>query len=336
MINALQYLQNVALSPKGERVLFGGRGDVFSAPVEKGATRNLTHSSTAHDKFPRWSPDGSRVAFISDRSGEEEVWSIAQDGMSEPVQLTTGGSAQRYAPEWSGDGKRIAFSDKDGKVYIYTFADKSLKQIADSPNGQVTDYEWSPKGAFLAFSMNDKPGSNSGGFNSVYIYDVNQNKLTRVTDPMFNAYNPTFDPSSDYLYYLSDREFAPQISNIEFNYAANRETMVYALALRKDVKNPFPPESEEVTLAPAPTPQPDRLNPPTNPQPVDEKQPQPMASPTPSPAPTATPSADAPKQNAPNVKPETIDFDGITSRVTRVPLPPENYGGLSAKTGHLV
>jgi Tol biopolymer transport system component len=38
--------------------------------------------------------------------------------MSEPVQLTTGGSAQRYAPEWSGDGKRFAFSDKDGKVYI--------------------------------------------------------------------------------------------------------------------------------------------------------------------------------------------------------------------------
>jgi tricorn protease len=101
---------------------------------------------------------------------------------------------------------------------------------------------------------------------------------------------------------LSDREFAPQISNIEFNYAANRETMVYALALRKDVKNPFPPESDEVTIAPAPTPQPDRLNPPTNQPPVDEKQPQPMASVTPSPAPTATPSADAPKQNAPNVK----------------------------------
>ena len=336
MINALQYLQNVALSPKGERVLFGGRGDVFSAPVEKGATRNLTHSSSAHDKFPRWSPDGSRVAFISDRSGEEEIWTIAQDGMGEPQQLTSGGTAMRYAPEWSGDGKRIAFSDKDGKVYILTLADKKLMQIADSPNGQITDYEWSPKGNYLAFSMNDKPASNNGGFNSVYLYDVNQNKLNRVTDPMFSAYNPTFDPSSDYLYYLSDREFAPQISNVEFNYAANRETMVYALALRKDVKNPFPPESDEVTMAPAPTTQPDRLAPPINPQPVDEKQPQPMASPTASPAATATPSADAPKQNAPNVKPETIDFDGITMRVTRVPLPAENYGGLSAKTGHLV
>ncbi len=68
----------------------------------------------------------------------------------------------RYAPEWSGDGKKIAFSDKDGKVYILTVADKRLTQIADAPRGQVTDYEWSPKGNFLTFSY---PGTN--GFSSV-------------------------------------------------------------------------------------------------------------------------------------------------------------------------
>ncbi len=338
-INALQFLENVALSPKGERVLFGARGDIFSAPVEKGGTRNLTHSSNAHDKYPRWSPDGSRVAYISDKSGEDEVWVAAQDGLSAPVQITNGGAspAQRYSPEWSGDGKRIAFSDKDGKIFIYAFADKSLKEIVDAANGQINDYEWSPKGAFLAFSMNDKAASNNGGFSSVYIYDVNQNKLNRVSDPMFNSQNPTFDPSGDYLYYLSDREFAPQISDKEFNFAGNRSTMIYALALRKDVKNPFPPESDEVTIAPAPQPSPpDTLTPPTEtkPTPVDEKQPQPTA--TASPAPNNAPGGDAVKKNIPATKPETIDFDGITTRVTRVPLSAENCGGLTAKTGHLL
>jgi tricorn protease len=332
VVNAVQFLENVALAPRGERVLFGARGDIFSAPVEKGGTRNLTHSSNAHDKFPRWSPDGSRIAYISDRTGEEEVWVEAQDGLSQPEQMTTGGNAQRYAPEWSGDGKRIAFSDKDGKIFILTLADKSLKQIVDAPNGQITDYEWSPKGGFLAFSMNDKPASNNGGFNSVYVYDVNAGKLTRVTDPMFNSYNPTFDPSGDYLYYLSDREFAPQISAYEWNFAGNRNTLVYALALRKDVKNPFPPESDEVTITP--TPQEDKLIPVPTPKPVDEKQPQP--SPQPSPTPTTTPSTDAVKKNVPSPKPEIIDFDSITTRVTKLPLPAENYGGLTAKTGHLV
>ncbi len=334
-INAIQYLENVALSPKGERVLFGARGDIFSAPVEKGGTRNLTHSSDAHDKFPRWSPDGSKIAYISDKSGEDEVWIAAQDGMSAPQQLTNGGvaPAQRYSPEWSGDGKRLAFSDKDGKIFLYTFADKSLKQIVDAPNGQINDYEWSPKGNYLAFSMNDKPVSNGSGFSSVYVFDVNANKLNRVSDPMFNSQNPTFDPSGDYLYYLSDREFAPQISDKEWNFAGNRSTCIYALALRKDVKNPFPPESDEVTIAPNVNN--DKLLPAPEPTPVDEKQPQPTA-PVAPPTANPTPDPNAPKKNSPSVKPEIIDFDNITSRVTRVPLPADNYGGLTAKTGHLL
>ncbi|MGI8786646.1 MAG: S41 family peptidase [Pyrinomonadaceae bacterium] len=341
-MNVAAYLENVALSPKGERVLFCARGDIFSAPAEKGATRNLTHSSNAHDKYPRWSPDGSRVAFISDRSGEDEVWTIAQDGMSQPIQLTNGGQAQRYSPEWSGDGKRIAFSDKDGKVFVLTVADKKLQQIVDAPNGQINDYEWSPKGNYLAFSMTGKAASNSGGLSAVYIYSVADNKLNRVTDPMFNSYNPTFDPSGDYLYYLSDREFAPLISAVEFNYAANRNTYIYALALRKDVKNPFPPESDEVTVTP--TPEPDKLKPEDElqPKPRDEKQPPPKdAPPTATPTPSASPTPVDAKtatnnKNTPNLKPETIDFDGITARVTRVPLPSDNYGGLSAKTGHII
>ena len=61
---------------------------------------------------------------------------------------------------------------------------------------------------------------------------------------MFNAYNPAWDPQGDYIYFLSDREFAPQISQIEFNYATNRDAYIYAMSLRKDVKHPFPQRCE--------------------------------------------------------------------------------------------
>ena len=62
-VSAANLIEQVELSPKGERVLFAARGDIFSAPVEKGPTRNLTHSPGAHDKWPAWSPDGSKVAY---------------------------------------------------------------------------------------------------------------------------------------------------------------------------------------------------------------------------------------------------------------------------------
>src|SRR5207244_2215789 len=82
--------------------------DIFTAPIEKGPTRNLTHSSGAHDKWPTWSPDGSQIAFISDMSGEEELYLAPQDGSKPAQQITKGGSAMRYQPDWSADGKRIA------------------------------------------------------------------------------------------------------------------------------------------------------------------------------------------------------------------------------------
>jgi tricorn protease len=337
-VSAANSIEDVSLSPKGERVLFSARGDIFTAPSEKGPTRNLTNSSGAHDKWPRWSPDGARIAFISDKSGEEEVWIVTQDGSKPAEQITTGGRAMRYAPEWSPDGSRIAFSDKDGKVFVLTLANRKLVEIADSSRGQVRDYVWSPKGNYLAFSM-----AGSNGFSAVYIWGAMDGKLHRVTDGFFNAYNPAWDPQGSYFYYLSDREFAPQISSIEFNYALNRETNIYAVTLRKDVKHPFPPESDEVTVtkegeAAAAKPQ-EKGDPQIPREPIKDVTKEPAQSQPGKPEPQAgaqQAASDAAKAQPGQAGTMAIDFDGIAARVSRVPLQPDNYGGLTTKVGHLL
>src|SRR2546430_535076 len=304
-ISAANNIESFELSPKGERALFSARGDIFTAPIEKGPTRNLTHSSGAHDKWPSWSPDGSQIAFISDLNGEEELYVIPQDGSKPPQQMTTGGSAMRYQPEWSADGKRIAFSDKDGKIFVVTVADKKLTEIVKTPRNQIRDYVWSPRGNFLAFSMTVR----GSGFASIYIWNAADNKLTRLTDDMFNAGSPVWDPQGNYLYFASQREFAPQISNIEFNYATNRDVYLYAMAVRKDVKNPFPPESDEVSVS---------------------KSAEGSTSEAPKPA-------EAKPESTPKPPAEmSIDFDGIAKRVARVPIGADNYGGISAKPGFLI
>lgn len=314
-ISAANNIESFELSPKGERALFSARGDIFTAPIEKGPTRNLTHSSGAHDKWPSWSPDGSQIAFISDLSGEEELYVVSQDGLKPPQQITNGGTAMRYQPRWSADGKRIAFSDKDGKIFVVTLADKKMVEVVDATRNQIRDYVWSPSGNYLAFSM----ATNGNGFSQIHVWNAADGKIHRLTDQMFNAGNPTWDPQGNYLYFISDHEFAPQISQVEFNYATNRTSYIYAMALRKDVKHPFPPESDEVAVS------------------KSEEKPKPEGSPAAEAKKEEPEAAKAEARPAPPApKTLAVDFDGITKRVARVPLGADNYGALNAKPGFLL
>jgi len=303
------------LSPKGERALFVARGDVFTVPIEKGPTRNITHSSDAHEKWARWSPDGKKIAFISDRSGEEEVWIANQDGDGEPEQLTRGGKAMRYAPEWSPDGAHLAFSDKDGKLYVLTVSGRRLQDVARDPNGRIRDYTWAPDSRWLAFSMTDA----NSDFSSLYIWSLEDNKSKRVGDDLFDENTPVWDPEGNYLYFFSRRTFAPQLAQYEWNYALDRTTGIFALALRKDVKHPFPPQSDEVTLE-------DDAEKDDEAKPKDSKK------------------SDAKKDDGKKddekkkekPKPIGIDFDGLASRAVQVPIAADDYSGLSAVKGHLL
>jgi len=325
-ISVANQVRDIELSPKGERALFAARGDIFTAPIEKGPTRNLTRSSGAHDKWPRWSPDGTRIAFMSDLSGEDELYVVPQDGSGKPEALTRGGHAFRYAPAWSADGARIAFGDKDGKVYVVDVAAKTTTEIVDASRGQIQNYVWSPRGHHLAFSQ---LGPN--GQQSVYVWSEKDKQVRRVTDPLFDAGSPAWDPDGKYLFFLSDREFAPQLSTVEFNFATNRTTGIFALALRKDVPHLFPPESDEVKIGD------DKKG--------DDKDKKDDAKPDDKPEGSAEkPAADAKPAEAkpaatktPDPKGElAIDVDGLERRVMRVPVPADNYAGLTATKSALV
>ncbi len=306
--SAEKNVEGFELSPKGERALFVARGDVFTLPIEKGPTRNLTATAGAHDKHARWSPDGKRIAFVSDRSGEDEIWLVDQAG-GKPEQLTTGRQGMTYAPEWSAEGAHLAFSDKDGKLFVLTLADRKVVEVAREERGTIRDYAWSPKGAFLAFSTSDHNESRS-----IHVWSATGGTLHRVTDDLFNEESPAWDLDGESLFYLSDRDFAPQISTFEWNFATSRTTAIYAVTLKKDGESPFPPQSDEVTF--------------------EEKKAEGEAKPEEKA--TEVKPTDVKDKPAKKETPFRIDFEGLGSRVTRVPIEGDNINGLAVGKGHLL
>src|ERR1700687_5231307 len=227
-VNAADNIESFALSPGGERVGIVARGDVFSVPVEHGVTRNLTQSSSAHDREIAWSTDGKRLAYVSDRSGEEEIYVQAQDGNGPAVQVTSGSSSRFYSPRWSGDDKRIAFSDNTGRLYVIELATKRRVTVARDPVDLAQDYCWSPDGRFLSYSLNELTG-----FSGVHIGSAADGKPRRVTPQFFNAHSPAWAPNGELLYFLSEREYQPILSSIEFDFATDRQTGIFAVTLRK-------------------------------------------------------------------------------------------------------
>ena len=320
-VSAADLIEDAELSPGGERALLVARGDVFTAPIENGPVRNLTRSSSAHDKLARWSPDGRRIAFISDASGEDEIYVVAQDGSGEPEQITTGGQGMRYAAEWSPAGTHLASSDKDGRLIVVDVETGEVIEVADEARGPLRDYTWSPRGGYLAFSMTDLTD-----FSSVYIWSLADRRLHRVTGEYFHEWNPAWDPDGEFLYYLSDRRFAPQLGSFEWNYLVDRETGVYALALRTDVEHPLPPRSDEVELDEA-----DERGEGDDADDADDADEDSAAEGGDEGGEDAADGAASSDDDGDEAI--AIHFDGLDRRVVRLPLRFDNYFGLSGVSG---
>jgi len=96
------------VSPDGQTIAFDLLGDLYTVPIAGGQGTRIT-SGIAHDMQPRFSPDGTQLVFVSDRSGDENVWRLTLGG-GDPVPVTTGLASAFLSPEWTPDGNYIVVS----------------------------------------------------------------------------------------------------------------------------------------------------------------------------------------------------------------------------------
>ena len=235
-----KWVTDFDIAPDGKRAVFAARGDVYTVPAKEGSIRNLTRTPGIREHGVSWSPDARLIAYVSDRTGEEEIYIAPQDGLGKEQQITSGYKGFKFPPIWSFDSKKLAWADKDLRLWYADVTDKKPVQVDQAKYGEITHYSWSPDSKWIAY---DKPSENQNS--AVYLYSTADKKITPVTTDFNNSNSPIFDPDGRYLYFLSDRDFNEVLGNIDFEFANPKTTRVYIVTLRADEPSPFPALSDE-------------------------------------------------------------------------------------------
>ncbi len=295
--DASKYINSWAVSPDGNRLSYGARGDAWTVPVKEGITRNLTQSSGVHDRNVEWSPDGNYISYISDRTGEDEIYIQKQDGSEDALQITFESHNYKYNPVWSPDSKKILWSDRNQTLYYVDINTKEVKEVVHCDDGEIRDYNWSPDSRWIAYAFPTKQE-----MEGVWIYSLENDTAQEVTDGWYSADSPVFSSNGNYLFFVSARDFKPVYSWTEWNHAYREMNQLYFVTLRKDVENPFKPENDEVKI--------EKKDEPTGTQ-KEEKEDKNNKK--------QKGKSEAPDENKLGENDIAIDFDGIADRIIQVP-----------------
>jgi tricorn protease len=225
-VNPVGFVRDWDVSPHARRIVLDARGKIFSVPVKTGDTRRLTKTLDAREQHPAWSPDGRWIAYVSDGSGEQEIYLMDQMGQGEPRQLTQSGKI-KLDLSWSPDSKRLLFHTNDNVLYLLDVDARDLVTIARNPVTLIDDYSWSPDSRWVAYAYREK------NFNSdIYLYDTQEKKSKEFLMGPTDDYHPVFTPDGKTLVFLSE----PVPDQVE----------VRSVSLLPEEKQPYQkPEDEE-------------------------------------------------------------------------------------------
>ncbi|HEV8357595.1 MAG TPA: hypothetical protein VGQ17_12640, partial [Gemmatimonadales bacterium] len=195
------------VSPDGQKIVFDLLGDLYTLPMAGGAATRLT-SGLAYDAQPRWSPDGKKIAFVSDRSGGDNVWTLSLD-LKDTTQITQGNTALYVSPEWTPDGKYIVVSRTGGlggaaKLQMYHVDGGSgLPVIREPAPFKTVGAAFGPDGRYVWFAGRNGDWQYNAILPQYELgrYDRETGEVNRMTSRYGSAFRPAISPDGKWLVY---------------------------------------------------------------------------------------------------------------------------------------
>jgi len=195
------------ITPDGRTLVFDLLGDLYTLPIAGGRATRLT-SDLAFDAQPRISPDGKRVAFVSDRSGSDHVWIMSLDGR-DTVQVTRGNLQGVASPEWTPDGSAIVVTRSGGgpgqaKLWLHHVSGGSGVQLIREPAQLFTlGAAFGPDSRYVWHTFRNGGFSYDARFPiyQIAVYDREAGTQTVMTNRQGSAFRPTLSPDGKWLAY---------------------------------------------------------------------------------------------------------------------------------------
>lgn len=292
-------IQTVDVSPAGKRAIFDARGDIFTVPAKDGEIVNLTNTQGIRETGAGWSPNGKYISYVSDETGEYEIYLLENKEGAKARQLTSGSSAWIYDLVWAPNSKYIAFSDRTLKLKYVDVTTGMVKDVDAATENEIRDYSFSPDSRWITYT---KESENS--HSAVWVFNTENGVAKQLTTDEYSDFSPKFSKSGDYLYFMSNRDYNLNFSSHEFAYLYDNATRIYALALTHESPVIFKHKNDVVKAK--------MEKKATAPEKSKKKKGKEEA---------------APKKGEKQVK---IDFDNIRNRIIAMPMRAGNYGNLQA------
>jgi Tol biopolymer transport system component len=194
------------VSPDGKTIAFDFLGDIYLLPITGGKAQPFT-SGLSFDSHPKFSPDGQRLLFISDRSGSDNVWHFTLD-KKDSVQVTQGTTDNLQSADWSPDGDYIVTSKGKRNLKLFLFhkdGGGGAQLISKPDNLKVVEPIVAPNGRMVWYAQRNGAWNYNAQLPQYQlgVYDRETGETETLTNRYGSAFTPTLSPDGKWLVYGS-------------------------------------------------------------------------------------------------------------------------------------
>ncbi|WP_108868008.1 S41 family peptidase [Aquimarina aquimarini] len=304
---AEKYIQSVGISPDGNRIIVGARGDIFSVPKKDGITHNFTRTSGVAERYPSWSPSGRYIAYWSDKTGEYELM-IKDLKNNTKKQIAQQGQGFRYQLFWSPDSKKLVFIDQEMHIKLANITTNTITEIDQEIQlfqDGLSDFSvsWSNDSNYITYANSHKNDNKQ-----IILYDIVKKKKNILTSAFYYDANPVFSSDNQYIYCSTDRAFEPVYSDYDNSWIYPNATKIGIIPLTKDAIHPIELKNDVVA--------------------INEGSKKKEA--------TKDQKKEDTKEKDQSIQPLRVDLEGIESRMIILPVELGNGGQLSAAKNKII